>query len=240
MPAQSEFLVDAHLNFYFLEVNTRLQVEHRSPSRLPASISSNSIAIAAGHRLPFAWESITPAGHAMEVRLYAEDPDNNFFPSPGKNSFMPCSGGPGIAWMMGVYEAGLFQRLRSSAQQTGSPGATAARRPSRDFAEPSRVHRYRIKTNTGLFRRILADPNFLCAANSTRSGSMNCWPPRLRRVSIVRGDECSALQMPPPLPPPSGKQASVIDIPVCPLPLRILSSLPAGTRRPARPIDRES
>jgi len=42
------------------------------------------IAIAAGHRLPFAWESITPRGHAMEVRLYAEDPENNFFPSPGK------------------------------------------------------------------------------------------------------------------------------------------------------------
>jgi len=61
------------------------------------------IAIAAGHRLPFAWESITPRGHAMEVRLYAEDPENNFFPSPGKILSRRAPSGPGIRLDEGVY-----------------------------------------------------------------------------------------------------------------------------------------
>src|SRR6201999_3765236 len=85
-----EFLVDSKLDFYFLEVNTRLQVEHPVTEQVTGlDLFKPQIAIAAGHRLPFAWETITPRGNAMEVRLYAEDPDNNFFPSPGKNFFPP-------------------------------------------------------------------------------------------------------------------------------------------------------
>src|SRR6267378_708036 len=100
-----EFLVDANLNFYFLEVNTRLQVEHPVTEQVTGlDLVKLQIAIAAGHRLPFAWESITPRGHAMEVRLYAEDPDNNFFPSPGEIISRQVPGGPGIRLDDGVYE----------------------------------------------------------------------------------------------------------------------------------------
>src|SRR5246127_2276458 len=100
-----EFLVDANLNYYFPEVNPRLQVEHPVTEQVTGlDLVKLQIAIAAGHRLPFAWETITPRGHAMEVRLYAEDPDNNFFPSPGKIISRHAPTGPGIRLDEGVYE----------------------------------------------------------------------------------------------------------------------------------------
>src|SRR5256884_378082 len=100
-----EFLVDQRLNFYFLEVNARLQVEHPVTEQVTGlDLVKLQIAIAAGHGLPFAWETITPRGHAMEVRLYAEDPENNFFPSPGKILSRQVPSGPGIRLEEGVYE----------------------------------------------------------------------------------------------------------------------------------------
>jgi acetyl-CoA carboxylase biotin carboxylase subunit len=79
-----EFIVDDNLNYYFLEMNTRLQVEHPITERVVGvDLVKEMIGIANGNTLPFTQEDLKQSGHAIECRIYAEDPDNNFMPSPG-------------------------------------------------------------------------------------------------------------------------------------------------------------
>jgi acetyl-CoA carboxylase biotin carboxylase subunit len=79
-----EFLVDDNLNYYFLEMNTRLQVEHPITERVVGvDIVREQINIANGLNLTYTQEQIVQRGHSIECRIYAEDPDNNFMPSPG-------------------------------------------------------------------------------------------------------------------------------------------------------------
>lgn len=80
-----EFLVDNNLNFYFLEMNTRLQVEHPITERVTGiDLVKQQILVAEGHPLTLRQEDLKQTGHAIECRIYAEDPDNNFMPNPGK------------------------------------------------------------------------------------------------------------------------------------------------------------
>jgi acetyl-CoA carboxylase, biotin carboxylase subunit len=165
-----EFLVDANLNFYFLEVNTRLQVEHPVTEQVTGlDLVKLQIAVAAGHRLPFAWESITPRGNAMEVRLYAEDPGNNFFPSPGTILSRRVPSGPGIRIDDGVYEGWTvpneYDPLLSKLIAWGNSREETMARLRRALEESAVTG---IKTNIALFRRILREPDFVRAEIHTR------------------------------------------------------------------------
>lgn len=92
-----EFIVDDQLNFYFLEMNTRLQVEHPVTEMITGKdLVREQIRIAEGNRLSFAQEDLTINGHAVEIRVYAEDPKNNFLPDIGRLVTYRRPQGPGI------------------------------------------------------------------------------------------------------------------------------------------------
>jgi len=99
-----EFLLDKNKNFYFLEVNARLQVEH-PVTELTSSVDlvHQQILVASGKKLSFKQEDIKPKGHAIECRIYAEDPANNFLPSSGKVLFLKEPQGPGVRHDSGIY-----------------------------------------------------------------------------------------------------------------------------------------
>jgi len=160
-----EFLVDHDQNFYFLEMNTRLQVEHPVTELVTGlDLVHLQILIAAGAQLPFAQGDLQLRGHAIEVRVYAEDPDNNFFPSPGKITRLLTPAGPGIREDSGVYEGWTvpldYDPMLSKLIAYAPTREQAIRRLRRALEE---YFVDGIATNLGLFREILADEEFMAA-----------------------------------------------------------------------------
>ena len=160
-----EFLVDPQKNFYFLEMNTRLQVEHPVTELVTGlDLVHLQIRIAAGEKLPLTQEDVQIRGHAMECRIYAEDPDNNYFPSPGKITLLLEPSGPGIREDSGMYEGWTvpmdYDPLLAKLIGYGSDRDEAIARLTRALGE---YFVGGIKTNLSLFRRILANADF-CAA----------------------------------------------------------------------------
>ena len=157
-----EFLVDQQKNFYFLEMNTRLQVEHPVTELITGlDLVHLQIRIAAGELLPFGQTDVQIRGHAMECRIYAEDPDNNFFPSPGKITLLLAPAGPGIRRDSGMYEGWTvpldYDPRLAKLIAYGTDRQQTIMRLRRA------LHEYfvgGIKTNIPLFRRILRDPEF--------------------------------------------------------------------------------
>jgi len=157
-----EFLVDQEKNFYFLEMNTRLQVEHPVTELITGlDLVHLQIRIAAGEKLPFRQEDVQIRGHAIECRIYAEDPDNNYFPSPGKITLLLSPSGPGIRRDSGMYEGWTvpidYDPLLAKLIGYGTDRTQAISRLTRA------LHEYfvgGIQTNISLFRRILGDADF--------------------------------------------------------------------------------
>ena len=100
-----EFLVDKHKNFYFMEMNTRIQVEHPiTEERTGIDIVKNQIKIAAGEELKIKQKEIEFKGHAIECRINAENPSKNFRPCPGTITGLNLPGGKGIRIDSAIYE----------------------------------------------------------------------------------------------------------------------------------------
>jgi len=157
-----EFLVDDDQNVYFLEMNTRLQVEHPITELITGlDLVRLQIEIGEGQELSLKQSDITMRGHAIEVRLYAEDPENNFFPSPGTIEWMTVPEGPGIRHDTGVYEGAeipiFYDPLIAKLVVWGSSRPEAIQRMRRALRE------YEIggfKNNIPFLRTILEHEDF--------------------------------------------------------------------------------
>jgi len=164
-----EFLVDQENNFYFLEMNTRLQVEHPVTELVTGlDLVHLQIRIAAGEKLPFTQDDVRIRGHAMECRIYAEDPENNFFPSPGRITLLATPEGPGIRHDSGMYEGWTvpmdYDPLLAKLVGYGSDREQAIARLRRGLDE---YFVGGIKSNLALFRAILRDSDFIAAKMDT-------------------------------------------------------------------------
>jgi len=143
-------------------MNTRLQVEHPVTEFITGiDLVHLQFRVAAGEPLPFKQEDITIRGHAIECRVYAEDPDNNFFPSPGQITRLISPSGPGIRRDSGMYEGWTvpieYDPLLAKLIGYGESREQAIQRLELALYE---YFVGGIKTNISLFRRILKDPDF--------------------------------------------------------------------------------
>lgn len=159
-----EFLVsDVDRSFYFLEMNTRLQVEHPVTELVTGiDLVREQIRVAAGEKLSFTQSDISLTGHAIECRVYAEDPENNFLPSPGQITRLRLPRGPGIRDDGGVYEGAevsiYYDPMISKFCVHGRDRAEAIDRMRRALAE---YEVGGIKTTLPFFRELMDDAEFI-------------------------------------------------------------------------------
>jgi acetyl-CoA carboxylase biotin carboxylase subunit len=157
-----EFLADGAGSFYFLEVNTRLQVEHPVTELVTGlDLVHLQLRIACGEPIPFTQEDVRWRGWAMECRICAEDPEQNFFPSPGKVVQLREPSGPGIRLDSGVYPGWTvpldYDPLLAKLVAWAPDRETAIQRLLRALQEYSIVG---VDTNVAFFREILNDVEF--------------------------------------------------------------------------------
>ncbi len=178
-----EFIVDADRKFYFLEMNTRLQVEHPVTEMIyGVDLVKQQIEIAAGATLDVRQEDIVPNGHAIEMRIYAEDPSHHFMPSIGVINRLVLPQGPGVRNDNGVYEGyeipifydpmiGKMVVWADSRDQA----IRRARRALREYrCEP-------VRTNVDFLLWALSEPAFIDGTYDTRTIETHFDPSHLHR-----------------------------------------------------------
>jgi acetyl-CoA carboxylase biotin carboxylase subunit len=201
-----EFLLDEDGRFYFLEMNTRLQVEHPVTEAITGiDLVEWQIRIARGERLTLtSADTLTPRGHAIECRVYAEDPDAGFIPSPGRISALRVPDGPGIRDDSGVEAGGevpiFYDPLVSKLVAWGDDRAQALARMRRALEE---YDIRGIRTTLDFFRWVVREPSFIAARFHTgwldellqqRSQTSFSLPdPSLEEVALVAAGVYSAL-----------------------------------------------
>jgi acetyl-CoA carboxylase biotin carboxylase subunit len=157
-----EFLADNDGNFYFLEMNTRLQVEHPVTELVTGlDLVRLQLEIASGKPLPFTQDQIALRGAAIECRIYAEDPANNFLPSPGRITQLAEPSGPGVRLDSGIYSGWNvpldYDPMLAKLIVWADTREHAIERMLRALGE---YYIGGIRTNIPLFSVILGDPAF--------------------------------------------------------------------------------
>lgn len=164
-----EFLIDEKKNFYFLEVNTRLQVEHPVTEMVTGlDLVALQIKIAAGEKLPFVQDDVRWNGWAIECRINAEDPAQNFFPSSGKIDVYREPAGPGVRVDSGVYqgwEVGLFYDSLLAKLICWGPDRNTALARMRRALDEFRI--FGIATNIPFHKALFDHPRFVSGDFST-------------------------------------------------------------------------
>jgi acetyl-CoA carboxylase, biotin carboxylase subunit len=163
-----EFLVDEEQNFYFLEMNTRLQVEHPVTEEITGlDLVEQQLHIAAGQPLNFSQEEVKREGHAIEVRIYAEDP-KTFFPSPGKITRLELPNGPGVRHELAIHGQSVvtpfYDPMIAKLVIKGSNREEAINRLQAALAD---YHIEGIKTNIPMLQEVVAHPAFHSADTTT-------------------------------------------------------------------------
>ncbi|MCU1336794.1 MAG: pyruvate carboxylase subunit [Bryobacterales bacterium] len=157
-----EFLVDRDANFYFLEVNTRLQVEHPVTELVTGlDLVEWQLKIAARERLTLRQSDITWRGSAIECRIYAEDPDHDFLPAPGRIVHLSEPSGPGVRLDSGIFEGWdvplEYDPLLAKLAAWGPTREAAIRRLDRALSEYVLTG---VRHNIAFFQEVLADAEF--------------------------------------------------------------------------------
>lgn len=164
-----EFLLDEHHNFYFMEMNTRIQVEHPVTEMVTGiDLIKEQIRIAAGERIHFTQDDVKVRGAAIECRINAEDFENNFMPSPGKIESLILPGGPGVRVDTHIYTgyqiSPYYDSLVAKLITYGSDRQDAIRIMQRALSE---FHIAPIKTTIPFHQKLLNNPLFLKSEIST-------------------------------------------------------------------------